>query len=143
MINSTIKEEKFYGLHNTKPNGTQYSKMPVGWIVKDIHSVLINAKCNTEVLEKFDKLPSNKITAVLKQYMQTAEIGLFYDLYVNLGVGIKELKPRILYAVTKVSFKDGEKRKIWDLYADFNDYDDFIEEHNAEIIKQIDELLAL
>lgn len=141
MLNSTIKDDNPYCYKDNAES--QYISMPVSWIVKDIYMTVQNARTNAEVLEKFDKVPADKLTGVLQIYLKVNNIGLFSDLYTNIGVGIKDLKPRILHTIGQVSFNDGDKRKIWDLYAKFNDYDDFIEDHNANIIKEMDSLLKV
>jgi len=131
--------------HNEKINcaaqPSDYGVMPASWIASDIYASLLTTRYNSEFLKKFDSIPQNKLNEILKIYGINNEYGLFSDMYVTLGISIKDLKPRILRIINLVSFKDKEKRKIWELYGDFNDFDDFIEEHNAGIVKQIDSLL--
>lgn len=120
---------------------SKYEKMPANWIAQDLYSTLLEVSSNNDFLEKFDSIPQDKLNNTLKNYGKKNEYGLLSAMYIILGIGIRELKPRILRIINLVSFKDKEKRKIWELYGNFNDFDDFIEEHNAGIIKEIDSLL--
>lgn len=144
MLNSTIdtQNDEILTLKTLVKSKATYNHLPISWITQDIYNTLQNAKTNQEILEKFDWIPQDRLTNLLKNYYLTIEQGLFSSLYSEVGISIKDLKPRILRAINLVSFRDKEKRLIWKLYEQFNDYDDFIIEHNAELIKQIDCLLT-
>ena len=115
MLNAIEHTKDNISLVNTNLKSTNYELMPASWIARDIYSALLNTHYNNDFLT---------------------------DMYINLGIGIRDLKSRILHIINLVSFKDKEKRAIWKLYGELNDFDDFIEDHNAVIIKKIDSLLV-
>ena len=141
MLNTIQLQENEKYSENKSRKLAKYDFLPVDLIAHEIYSALLNAGYNSDFLAEFDSIPARKINAAMKSYVNAYKSGLLTDMYVKLGIGIRDLKPRILRIINLVSFKDKEKRAIWKLYGEFNDFDDFIEEHNADIIKKIDNLL--
>ncbi len=142
MLNAIEHTKDNISLVNTNLKSTNYELMPASWIARDIYSALLNTHYNNDFLAKFDNIPQTKLNETLKSYLKFSDAGLLTDMYINLGIGIRDLKSRILHIINLVSFKDKEKRAIWKLYGELNDFDDFIEDHNAVIIKKIDSLLV-
>ncbi len=142
MLNTIQNADEEISLVKSEKRITDYNIMPASWIAQDMYAMLLNINYNDVFLAKFDKIPQNKINETLKNYFKTSGEGLLTDMYVKLGISIRDLKPRILSIINLVSFKDKEKRAIWKLYDELNDFDDFIENHNALIIKRIDNLLV-
>ena len=96
MLNTIQNADEEISLVKSEKRITDYNIMPASWIAQDMYAMLLNINYNDVFLAKFDKIPQNKINETLKNYFKTSGEGLLTDMYVKLGISIRDLKPRIL-----------------------------------------------
>ena len=104
MLNTIQLQENEKYSENKSRRLAKYDFLPVDLIAHEIYSALLNAGYNSDFLAEFDSIPARKINAAMKSYVNAYKSGLLTDMYVKLGIGIRDLKPRILRIINLVSF---------------------------------------